>query len=135
LRSAFHSDAQIHFGKIYDGHVDGWIETAIRHQAGQYQRQHLVANILIRLEGDTAAAESYELDRHKTPMNGVVKDLVLGARTLDRFARRNGEWRIVERTKVMDWGRSITADDGVYANSPLVHGGDDRSDPSYAVLP
>jgi hypothetical protein len=34
----------------------------------------------------------------------------------------------------MDWGRTITADDGLYVNSPLATGGDDRSDPSYALL-
>ncbi|WP_066552905.1 nuclear transport factor 2 family protein [Croceicoccus bisphenolivorans] len=135
LRSAFFPDAKVHFGKLYDGDVDGWIEVAIRHQGGQSQRQHMVGNILIRIDGDKAVAESYELDRHKTPMNGEVRDLVLAARTLDRLACRNGEWKIVERTKVMDWGRAIEASDGVYANSPLLRGGDDRSDPSYELLP
>lgn len=134
LRSAFHPDAVIHFGKIYDGPLAGWIEAALKHQASQSQRQHLVGNILIRIEGDLAFAESYELDRHKTPMNGEVRDLVLAARTLDRFVRRNGVWRIVERTKVMDWGRAISADDGPYAHSPLARGGDDRSDASYELL-
>lgn len=135
LRSAFHADALVHFGKIYDGPVDGWIESAVKHQASQSQRQHLVGNIIIRLDGDEAFVESYELDRHKTPMNGEVRDLVLAARTLDRFERRDGEWRIVERTKIMDWGRAISANDGLYVNSPLTRGGDDRSDSSYALLP
>lgn len=135
LRSAFHADAVLHFGKIYDGPVDGWIDAAIRHQSSQSQRQHLVGNIIIRIDGDEAFVESYELDRHKTPMNGEVRDLVLAARTLDRFQRRNGEWRIAERTKVMDWGRAIAANDGPYANSPLTRGGDDRSDSSYLLLP
>jgi hypothetical protein len=135
LRSAFHPGAKVHFGKIYDGDLEGWIDAAIKHQSSQSQRQHLVGNIIIRIEGDEAFAESYELDRHKTPMNGEVRDLVLAARTLDRFARRSGEWKIVERTKIMDWGRAITANEAVYVNSPLSRGGDDRSDPSYELLP
>lgn len=135
LRSAFHPDAKIHYGKIYEGELDGWVVSAIKHQSTQSQRQHMIGNIYIELNGDQAVAESYELDRHKTPMNGEVRDLVLGARTLDRFIRRNGEWRIIERTKVMDWGRSIVGDDGVYQNSPLRKGGNDRSDPSYELLP
>lgn len=135
LQSAFHPDAVIHFGKIFDGPVEEWIPSALSHQAGQSQRQHLVGNIIVRIEGDRAFAESYELDRHKTPMNGEVRDLVLAARTLDRFERRDGEWRIVERTKVMDWGRAISASDGPYQNSPLGRGGDDLSDPSYEILP
>lgn len=135
LRSAFHPDAKVHYGKMYDGDIEGSIAGSIKHQSAQSQRQHMVGNIIIRVDGDQAVAESYELDRHKTPMNGEVLDLVLAARTLDRFALRDGEWKIIERTKVMDWGRTITADDGLYVHSPLATGADDRSDPSYALLP
>lgn len=134
LRSAFHPDAKIHYGKLYDGAVEGWIPSALAHQRGQSQRQHLIGNIYIKLSGDEAVVESYELDRHLTPMNGEVRDLVLAARTLDRLTRREGEWRITERTKVMDWGRNISADAAVYANSPLPKGGNDRSDPSYLIF-
>lgn len=134
LRGAFHPGAMVHYGKLYDGAVEGWIPSALAHQRGQSQRQHLIGNIRIKLAGDQAVAESYELDRHLTPMNGEVRDLVLAARTIDRLARRDGEWRIVERTKVMDWGRNIAADAGVYANSPLPKGGDDRTDPSYPIF-
>lgn len=134
LRSAFHPGAQVHYGKLYDGPVEEWIASAIRHQGTQLQRQHMVGNIYIVLNGDEAVVESYELDRHKTPMGMEVRDIVMGARTLDRFARRGGEWRIIERTKIMDWGRFITADDGLYQNSPLERGRDDRTDASYELL-
>jgi hypothetical protein len=135
LQSAFHDDAVVHFGHIYEGLVHGWIESTLAHQATQSQRQHLVGNIIVRVDGHTASAESYGIDRHKTPMNGEVLDLVMATRTLDRFERRNGEWRIAERTKVMDWARAISADEGLYDHSPLKRGGDDRSDPSYDLLP
>lgn len=134
LRTAFHPDAQVHYGKIYEGDVGGWVTSAIKHQGTQSQRQHLIGNIYIEMRGDEAVAESYELDRHKTPINGEIRDLVLAARTLDRFVRRDGEWRIIERTKVMDWGRTIVGDDAVYQNSPLPKGGNDRSDASYQLL-
>lgn len=135
IRSAFHPGAKIHYGKMFDGDIEDMIAAGIKHQSAQSQRHHMVGNILVRIDGDQAFAESYELDRHKTPMNGDVRDLVLAARTLDRFERRDGEWKIVERTKVMDWGRTITADDGLYLNSPLARGADDRSDISYSLLP
>lgn len=135
LQSAFHPGALVHFGKLFDGPAVDWIEAGVRHQKTQAQRQHLVGNILVRFDGETAVAESYELDRHKATINGEVRDLVLAARTLDRFERRDGQWRIVERTKVMDWGRAISADDGLYQNSPLIRGGDDRADASYELLP
>jgi hypothetical protein len=134
LRSAFHLGAKIDMGKIYQGDVDGWIPAAVAHQKSQSQRQHMPGSIRIRIDGDEAVAETYELDRHKTPMNGGFRDLVLGARTLDRLSRRDGEWKIVDRTKVMDWGRIISADETVYVNSPLEHGGDDETDASYRLF-
>lgn len=134
LRSAFHPRAVIHYGRIYEGEVEGWIPAAIAHQKTQSQKQHMPASIRIRIDGDEAVVETYELDRHKTPMNGGFRDLVLGARTLDRLSRRDGEWKIVERTKVMDWGRIISADEAVYANSPLEHGRDGEGDASYRLF-
>lgn len=135
VRSAYHPGAQVHYGKMFDGPFEDSLEGGMRHQAAQSQRQHLVGNITIRIDGNTAVAESYELDRHKTPMGGEIRDLILAARTLDRFEKRDGEWKIVDRTKVMDWGRTINADDGLYQNSPLATGSNDRSDPSYQILP
>ena len=134
LRSAFHPDARINMGKIYDGGLDDWISSALKHQKTQSQRQHVPASIRVQINGDEAVAETYELDRHKSPMNGGFSDLVLAARTLDRLSRRGGEWKIVERVKVMDWGRTITADESVYANSPLDRGRDDETDPSYQLF-
>lgn len=134
VRSGYHPGAQMHYGRMFDGAVEDSIASGLAHQRTQAQRHHMVGNILIRVDGDEAVAESYEIDRHKSVVNGEERDLVLAARVLDRFARRDGEWKIVDRTKVMDWGRAITADDGLYVNSPLPRGADDGSDPSYALL-
>lgn len=135
LRSAFHPGAIVHYGKHYDGAVDGWIASAIKHQGTQSQAHHLVGNINIKINGkDDALAESYELARHKSLVDGQIRDLVLGMRTLDRFSRRNGEWKISERTKIIDWGRSITANEGPYDNGPMPKGARDKSDASYSFF-
>lgn len=134
LRSAFHPDATVDMGKIYQGGADAWIASALTHQASQSQRQHMPGSISVRIDGEEAFAETYELDRHKTPMGDEVKDLILAARTFDRFVRRDGEWRIIERTKVLDWARAISADDGIYANSPLETGADDKTDAAYRLF-
>lgn len=134
LRSAFHPDAKIHFGKMYDGDFEGWIAQMLKFQKAQFQIQHLVGNIQISVNGDEAVAESYELARHKSPYDGELRDLVLGMRTLDRFSRRNGEWRISERTKVMDWGRVISGGEGIYDNTGLEKGQRDKSDASYKLF-
>lgn len=134
LLSSFHPGATIDYGKLFQGSVEDWAASAMKHQASQQQRHHLVGNIIVRIDGDEAVAESYALDRHKSPAGDGFKDLVLGARTLDRLARRDGEWRIVDRKKIMDWGRAISADAGVFENSPLEKAASDRRDASYALF-
>lgn len=134
LRSAFHPDAKIHFGSNYDGAVDGWIQTAMKFQVGQTQTHHLVGNIIIEIDADEAVAESYELARHKSPIGAEMRDLVLGMRTLDRLSRRNGQWKISERTKIVDWGRIVSGDEGIYTNSFLKKGTRDKSDLSYELF-
>ena len=44
------------------------------------------------------------------------------------------EWRIVERTKVADWGRAIAGDEAIYDNGPLEKGRRDASDASYRLF-
>jgi hypothetical protein len=133
FRSAFHPDAKVHCGDMYDGDAGTFIERVLTHQKKQIQVQHMVGNIRININGDEAVAESYELARHKSPVGGELKDLVLAMRTLDRFSRRNGEWRITDRTKVMDWGRIISGDEGIYNMPGLDKGRRDETDLSYKL--
>jgi 3-phenylpropionate/cinnamic acid dioxygenase small subunit len=63
---------------------------------------HLIANVLIELDGDEAAVESY----HLCFMTGDATDTTIAGRYLDRFARRNGRWAIAHRQVVFDWSRT-----------------------------
>ena len=134
MASAFHADASVDFGAIFCGGVGEFLETTMVHQARQREVQHLVGNIIVRVEGEHAVAESYELARHKSPVNAEVVDLILAMRTLDRFERREGQWRITQRTKLIDWGRALQGSDLVYERSPLPKGMRDSTDLSYALF-
>lgn len=134
MESAFHPDATVKYGAIFTGPAQPFLDATIVNQAKQRETQHLVGNILIDLDGDTASVESYELARHKSPRDGEMVDLILAMRTLDRFERRDGVWRIAHREKVMDWARIMTGTDGVFENSPLKKASRDGNDASYAAL-
>ena len=134
MASAFHADASVDFGAIFRGGVGEFLETTMVHQARQREVQHLVGNIIVRVEGEHAVAESYELARHKSPVNAEMVDLILAMRTLDRFERREGQWRITQRTKLVDWARALQGSDQVYERSPLPKGMRDPTDPSYALF-
>jgi 3-phenylpropionate/cinnamic acid dioxygenase small subunit len=63
---------------------------------------HLISNVLIDLDGDEAAVESY----HLCFMTGAETDTTIAGRYLDRFGRRNGRWAITHRQVVFDWSRT-----------------------------
>jgi hypothetical protein len=67
---------------------------------------HVVANMLIELEGDLANSESYTIGYHRyTRPDGVRADWISGARYVDRFERRDGEWKIAQRQLTWEWVR------------------------------
>jgi len=134
LSSVFHDDAIIDFGVLFKGSKQEFIETSIAVQKRQTDCQHLIGNILIELDGDVAAVESYEMARHLTPLPTGIKDMVMAARTLDRFERRDGRWAIAYRKKVLDWSRFLSADRSMHDNSPVTLAVRDESDLSYTLF-
>jgi ketosteroid isomerase-like protein len=84
------------------------------------QTVHLLGNILIAVEGAVADVESYfqAFHRLRAADGKPARDLFLGGRYLDRFERRNDEWRIARRTTIADWFREH-ADSGDWSSGPL----------------
>ena len=106
MRSAYHSDALDHHGG-FDGRALDFIELLIGTNASDAEpSQHLLGNIMIELDGDRAWVESVFTCRYgRTPTAGDRRSrhVVLGGRYWDRFERRDGDWRIAERTVLLDW--------------------------------
>lgn len=69
--------------------------------------QHFIGNCIIRVDGERAIAETYVQAFHRMPRaaDGVHEDVIMGARYLDNFECRAGEWRISLRKVVFDWIR------------------------------
>jgi ketosteroid isomerase-like protein len=112
-----------------------WAKEALRPMD---QTQHLVANILISIDDDTAYVETYVRAHHRLPSpDGSRYDLVTSGRYLDVMKRRSDEWRILARTVVRDWFRqypdSADWETGVFG-IPFDPGKRTTEDPSYSVL-
>ncbi len=75
--------------------------TEKRHQLGQ----HFVGNELIEVEGDSAYAEFYFMSNTPTERDGQEYTRYRAGRYLDRWERRNGQWKIAYRVVVDDWDR------------------------------
>jgi hypothetical protein len=122
-RAVFHPDARDNHG-IFNGDVPGliaWIGE--RHKAIPFS-MHAVSNMLIEFAGkDLALVETYirttqrypaeakaalgQLSGGKLGPEGTAMDLFTCSRYVDRFERRNGEWRIARRTVVADWKQIV----------------------------
>ena len=108
MRTCFFEDAQDHHQPMFDipfkQLADSLEESA---PAVGELIQYIALQILIDIEGEVARVESYVLSNkifHQRAENGDKIFRQSGMRMLDRFERRNGEWRIAERWFVPEWG-------------------------------
>lgn len=134
LRSCFHADSTHDHGP-FEGPSADFCKFALQLLAQVGATQHLVGNVLIEVTGDTATSESYWTAYHRILADGprenagvlvsrgVDEDLFIGGRYIDRFERRQGEWRIAHRFGVHDWQRFEAADERDFASMPAAKRG------------
>jgi hypothetical protein len=108
ILSAFHDDAiDNHFGVVLP--FRDAIATLKAARSGSSPSittsMHNICNVLIELDGDVARCESYLIVIVRIPKDGGDIDWLHAGRYVDRFERRNGEWRIAFRTVVYDLER------------------------------
>ena len=120
----------------YKGSAAGFIDWVLPLLAEMQITQHFLGQTLILLSDDEAGAETYFQAYHCIPGAEGSRDLILGGRYLDQFVRRQGEWRILERTVIADWfqsGPSLRAGWSAFGMGPPppanlgLGGGDDPS--------
>ena len=105
VRSCYHPDAYDDHG-AFKGSVDEFIEAAASWLPRWTATQHFMGNMLIEVDGDRARAETYAVAYHRREDDeGNGKDDIMGIRYVDRFERRDGDWRIAHRVVVNEWRR------------------------------
>jgi hypothetical protein len=111
LRSLFHADATDDHGVFHGTAADfaDWVMPVLH---GMKRTQHCIANVLIEVKGDTAYGESYFTAHHALPnAEGPDTYMVAAGRYLDRFERREGEWRFAHRQACYDWNAQAPSTD------------------------
>lgn len=136
LRSCYWPGATDDHG-TFTGDVDAFVEY-LQHLMPRFERTfHQLGQILIDLDLEVgiAAAETYATAHHRiVGADGGAQDMVGGVRYVDRFERRDGEWRIAARVVAYDWHRTdlVTGRLGFPAGSTL--GQRSQRDIAYRIL-
>lgn len=131
LKDVYHPDATDDHG-AWQGHGRDFADYIVDSLDGaQGASQHHITNVLIELEGEQAAVESYFIAFHPYGDEGDSERLAfVGGRYLDRFERRDGRWRIARRRVVLDWSREALPGDAWAAQTHFASGARRDQDPS-----
>ncbi len=106
VRSAYWPDV-VDTHLEFKGNAEEFIEWSFAAMGSMDQTQHFMCNTLINLRGDEADVESYFFGFHRINGPDGKFDLIAGGRYVDRFEKRDDEWRIIERLVVTDWFRQF----------------------------
>ena len=120
IRNVYWPEATDNHG-VFKGLAKDYVPFFMQFANVMDQMQHLVGNVLIRVNGAGAACESYFFGyrRVRHPETGKPCDHIASGRYLDKLERRREEWRIIERDVVFDWQRNFEDS----ADWPLIIGG------------
>ena len=129
LESIFHPDAVVRTGLI-DGSGPDFARAIVEHLRTKLDRCfHSISNEWVKLCGDRAVGESYVIAI--TTARG--EEGMVAGRYLNEFERRDGVWKILSHTIVMDWSttRPSSPEDGGMFKAIRTKGCYGRADPVY----
>lgn len=102
IRSAWWPDATYDYG-VQNGDFDSYLAWVVPGADVITNTQHILGQTHIELDGDRAKAETHVISYHRVDMGAGEQDTCIGGRYLDVMERRDGEWRIADRTMLYDW--------------------------------
>jgi hypothetical protein len=102
ITSAYWPDSITDYG-VFAGNFDEYLAWVVPGSPAIPATQHVLGQSFIRLESDTARVETQVISYHRVNMGTEERDTCIGGRYLDRLEKRNGEWRIANRTMLYDW--------------------------------
>lgn len=133
VRSLYHDDAIDDHGSMFKGDPDefvAWLPQVMSHWELTI---HSITNSLFAVDGDVAEGEHHVRAYHRThpPKR---KEFIVYGRYLDRYERRDGQWKFIYRSLVFDQGEICEVDEDAFARlaTDAAQGTADRTDPSWS---
>ena len=106
ILSVYHANATDDYGTFRGGPQELLQQNAAEPPGATVTAStHFVGNMLIQIDGETAAAETYFLAIQERSIAGSVFTRVRAGRYVDALRKSDGVWRIASRKVVDDWSR------------------------------
>jgi hypothetical protein len=132
VRSLYHDDAIENHGTMFSGTADEFIAWLPEVMAPWDATIHTIGNSVVAVDGVRAEAEHQVRAWHRTH-GPDRKEYIVHGRYLDRYERRDGIWKFLERSLVFDHGEVRDVDEAAIEQlgGDAPHGRADRGDPSW----
>ena len=102
ISSAYWPDSVTDYG-VFKGDFAAYLAWVTPGSEAITNTQHLLGQSFIDLDGEVARVETQVISYHRVDYGAEEHDTCIGGRYLDRMEKRDGEWRIAERTMLYDW--------------------------------
>ena len=129
-RACWHAEGTADYRGMFEGSADALLDWMWKLHDGMQTHSHQMSNVLIELEGDRAASETYVTVALRTAGKPAT-DIFSRGRYLDRWSRRDGVWAIDHRIHLSDHTTAVAAPERSPAEPAGIRG---VADPSYEVL-
>ncbi len=137
MRALYHPDATDDHGAFFKGLAMAFIDQLPQIQAPMKILHHNITNINIKLDGDAAEGEVYVLAYHQVATEDAPMDLLIGGRYLDKYSKREGQWKFSQRAVLADWA-TVDQPSRVDLQHPMIEGSHigcpGENDPSYSYF-
>jgi len=103
ISASWWPDATYDYG-VQNGDFPSYLAWVVPGAEAIKDTQHVLGQSYTLLEGDSARVETHVISYHRVDYGGGDEhDTCIGGRYLDRMEKRDGEWRIADRTMLYDW--------------------------------
>jgi hypothetical protein len=103
--SCYHEDAIDNHG-AFVGSREGFADWVIGRHTGHIEScMHFLGNEYVVVDGDQARCESYVVAFYRFLKDGRPYDMTAPGRYLDKFEKREGRWKIIDRLVIFEKDR------------------------------
>lgn len=99
-----------------------------------HRQVHYLMNLLIEIHGDEAISEAQALYCAETERNDVAYLISRSVRYIDRWDKRDGQWRVFHRTVAENWNKLEPIVERFPNPEGMILAQPDRSDISYQLF-